>query len=292
MPFPFLGEDLELNETTRRTAPGSFVRLPEGMTHYELAGPPDALPVVLVHGFSVPYFIFDPTFEFLVSAGFRVLRYDLFGRGWSDRPALPNDIGLFIRQLHNLLAGLEITRPVVAAGLSMGGPISAAFTVQYPGSVAANILIDPAGTHPIELGALELASLPVVGEVVLGLFGGERLVKNIASDFFDRSLVEYFQERYRVQMHYSGFRRSILSTLRNRMLGDFSGVYKELGRLAKPALLVWGREDRTVPFAHAADLVRLLPGSELRVIEASGHLPHCEKPDEVNPILREFLEDV
>ena len=98
--FPYLGETEELNEATRASAPGSFVQLSDGCTHYELgnsllpAGAPFGdnkgkgvrAPVVLVHGFSVPYFIWDPTFEFLTKSGFRVLRYDLFGRGYSDRP--------------------------------------------------------------------------------------------------------------------------------------------------------------------------------------------------------------
>ena len=84
--FPYLGETEELNDTVRANTPGSFVLLSDGYTHYELGGDENGEPVVLVHGFSVPYFIWDPTFDFLTKSGFRVLRYDLFGRGYSDRP--------------------------------------------------------------------------------------------------------------------------------------------------------------------------------------------------------------
>lgn len=292
MSLHYPGEDLELNETTRADAPGSFVRLPEGVTHYELGGATQGRVVVLVHGFSVPYYIYDPTFEFLAASGFRTLRYDLFGRGWSDRPNLPNDMGLFVRQLHDLLEALDLKMPVTLAGLSMGGPITAAFTVHHPELVKANILIDPAGTHPIKLGVLGLAKIPLLGELALGVFGRERLVKNIASDFFDRSQVEQFQERYRTQMKFTGFRRSILSTLRNGMLGGFQETYRSLGRTGKPALLIWGREDETVPFAHSANLLRLIPQAQFHAIEGSGHIPHYEKPGEVNALIRGFLEDV
>ena len=84
-------EALTLDGTARQSLEvmaygGSYVSLGAGVTHFELAGPPDAQTVVLVHGFSVPYYIWDPTFDALAAAGFRVLRYDLFGRGWSDRP--------------------------------------------------------------------------------------------------------------------------------------------------------------------------------------------------------------
>ena len=85
MSFSFRDETRELNELTRKEASGSFVQLTSGVTHYELSNPEVNETVVLVHGFSVPYFIYDPTFAFLTQAGLRVLRYDLFGRGFSDR---------------------------------------------------------------------------------------------------------------------------------------------------------------------------------------------------------------
>ncbi|HEY5901979.1 MAG TPA: alpha/beta hydrolase [Anaerolineales bacterium] len=290
MPFPYLDEIQQLDEKTRSAADGSFIMLPAGTVHYELAGPTEAPVVVLVHGFSVPYFIFDPTFEFLVSAGYRVLRYDLFGRGWSDRPRLANNIHLFVDQLCDLLDTLKIRSPITLTGLSMGGPITAAFTVQHPQRVSRNVFIDPSGVHKLSLGGLSVGLVPGVGELVLGLFGSERLVKNIASDFFDPALVEHFQARYRPQMRFAGFKRSILSTLRSGMLGDFSGVYQALSRLQKPTLIFWGREDTTVPFPHSADLAGILPLAELRVIEGCGHIPHYEKPEQFNPALLSFLQ--
>ena len=84
-----------------------------------------------MHGFSVPYFIWDPTFKFLTKSGFRVLRYDLFGRGYSDRPKLRYDIDLFCKQLRELLDTLGFEQ-INLMGLSMGGPITATFTARYP----------------------------------------------------------------------------------------------------------------------------------------------------------------
>ena len=55
----------ELNDEVRSHTDGSFIQLSQGYTHYELGGNPVNEPVVLVHGFSVPYFIYDPTFQFL-----------------------------------------------------------------------------------------------------------------------------------------------------------------------------------------------------------------------------------
>ena len=291
MPFPYLHETKELNEETRKEATsGAFVRLPDGVTHYELNGTRNTQQVVLIHGFSVPYFIFDPTFEFLAKSGFRVLRYDLFGRGLSDRPRVRYDIHLFVRQLKDLLDALNIVEQVHLVGLSMGGPISAAFVDQYPERIKSHILIDPAGAKPIALSPiLSLAKIPGLAELAFGLAGDESLLKGIASDFYDPALVEHFIDRYHPQMKIKGFKRAILSSLRNGMLDSFYEVYQRVGKLKKPTLLFWGREDTTVPFAHSELIRAAIPHAEFHIIENVGHIPHYEKPEEVNPILSEFI---
>src|SRR5947208_9877805 len=64
---------LDLDDAARKSAPGQFVRLSDGYTHYELAGPQDAPLVVLAPGATVPYYIWAPTFSALVQSGFRLL---------------------------------------------------------------------------------------------------------------------------------------------------------------------------------------------------------------------------
>jgi pimeloyl-ACP methyl ester carboxylesterase len=290
MSFPYLDETRELNDVIRKHADGSFIELGDGVTHYELSGGPGEIPVVLVHGFSVPYFIYDNTFDFLTASSFQVLRYDLYGRGFSDRPQTKYDIHLFTRQLLHLLDALHMDT-VHLIGLSMGGPITTAFIQQHPDRVEKHILIDPAGTRPIGLpGLLEGIKLPGVGELVLGLLGSTTMVKRIASDLFDPGLVDQFQARYAVQMQYKGFKRAILSTLRSRMLDSFLDIYEHVGKLQKPTLMFWGRNDTTVPFRHSALLLKALPHAEFHAIEDCGHIPHFERPEKVNPILLEFLQ--
>ena len=291
MSFSYRDETKELNDLTRKEASGSFIQLSDGFTHFELSNPKAENFVVLVHGFSVPYFIYDPTFVFLTQSGFRVVRYDLFGRGFSDRPETRYNIHLFIRQLGDLLDALQFTRPVTLVGLSTGGPITAAFTALHPERVTKLVLIDPVGAKPLPISpVLEVAALPIVGETIIGLLGSEGMVKNIASDFFDRTFVEQFQSRYIVQLHYKGFKRAILSTIRNHMLDSFIDYYQRVGKMDKPVLLFWGRDDTTVPFNHSDKLRKAIPNLEFHAIENCGHIPHYEKPEEVNPILLRFLK--
>jgi pimeloyl-ACP methyl ester carboxylesterase len=287
MAFPYLNETNEIDETVRGQADGSFVTLTDGITHYELGGPENGQPVVLVHGFSTPYFIFDTTFEFLVNSGFRVLRYDLFGRGYSDRPRVDYNIHLFVRQLKDLLDALGL-KQVNLIGLSMGGPITTSFVSKYPEYVGRHVLIDPAGAKRVaHLWILKALKLPVVGELALGLAGNGRM--DIASDMFDPKLVEHFQAQYKIQMQYKGFKYALLSTLRNGMLESFYETYACVGTLQKPTLLFWGINDATVPFEYSKLILKAMPHAELHAIENCGHIPHYERPEVVNPILLEFL---
>ena len=288
--FPFRTESKELNDESRRLTGGSFVSLSDGVTHYELSNITRDQTVVFVHGFSVPYFIFDPTFHFLTQNGFRALRYDLFGRGFSDRRHTHYNMELFVKQLADLLDALRLTRPVNLIGLSMGGPVAAAFSARYPERVRSLTLIDPAGARSLaETRMLRLVKLPFVAEAVFGVVGGEFLVNNMARDFFDPNLVEQFKARYRLQMQFRGFLRAILSSIRSGMLESFLDVYRQVGRTGLPILLFWGRNDTTVPMGHADVLCAAMPDAEFHVIEDCGHIPHYERPNEVNPLLLAFL---
>ena len=284
------GESKKLNETTRKEASGLFIPLPNGITHYELANPEQKETIVLVHGFSTPYFIFDPLFEFLSNSGFRVLRYDLFGRGYSDRPDTRYNIDLFVDQLSDLLDGFRFTSPINLVGLSMGGPITATFFTGHPERVKSLTLIDPAGARAVSPSPMmKVIKMPFVAEAVLGLVGSGFFVKSAAKDFFDPKLVDKFIDQFKVQLEFKGYRRAILSTIRNGMLNSFIETYKKLGTMEVSVALFWGRDDKTVPFEYSKDLRAAIPQAELHAIDGAGHIPHYEQPDIFNPILLDFL---
>ena len=288
--FLFLGEPRSLDAAARASLPGSFAALPEGVVHYELAGPDDGQAVVLIHGFSTPYFIWDATFAALVSAGFLVLRYDLFGRGYSDRPDTAYTMDLFLRQLLGLLDAFGIRQPVDLVGLSMGGAIAVAFTARHPQRVRRMCLLDPAGL-PLKMPPLaRLIRAPLLGELIFGVFGGRFLLANQAGDFF-RAPADFaaFQARYALQMPYRGFRRALLSTVRGDAISDRAAEFAAVGRQPRPKLLIMGENDRTVPFETHVRIQDLMPGIEFHAIPLAGHLPHYEWPEVVNPLLVQFL---
>ncbi|MBN2389673.1 MAG: alpha/beta hydrolase [Anaerolineae bacterium] len=287
--FRFRGELLLLDETARAAAPGQFVKLTDGFTHYELAGPSDGTAVVLIHGFSVPLFLWDPTFAGLVDAGFHVLRYDLFGRGYSDRPDTIYNQALYDRQLRELLNALGFTGPVNLVGLSMGGAIAVGFTAQHPERVRRLALIDPAGMPMKASPGANLVQVPWLGEWIFDRFAERLLVAGLAKDFYVRDKLEEFEARYRVQMQYRGFKRALLSTYRYGPITTMADAYRKVGQQTCPVLLIWGRNDKTVPFPISEKVRAAIPRAEFHPIDGTGHIPHYEKPEIVNPLLTTFF---
>jgi pimeloyl-ACP methyl ester carboxylesterase len=279
-------EALIMDEAARRQASGSFVKLPDGVTHYQIGGPSSGLPVLLVPGFSTPYNVWDPTYGALIYAGFRVLRYELFGRGFSDRPDARYDADFYDRQIVELLNALGIAQ-VDIAGLSMGGPIAVTFANRHPERVRRVLLFDPGFWTGISLPyGLQL---PLLRTYNMAVAVAPNLPDSQWKDFLHPERYPHYLDPYLDQMRYRGFRRAILETLRNYLTEDVTGEFKRLGKSGKPVLLIWGKSDQDVPIEMSADVRKAIPQAEFHAIEDAAHIPHFEHPEIVNPIVEEFL---
>lgn len=289
--FRFRGEIHEINDQSRAGAPGIFIELSLGQTHYESSGIAAARSVVLVPGFSIPYYIWDPTFDALADAGFHVVRYDLFGRGYSDRPDAIYDHDLFVQQLYELIEGLNLSRPIDLVGLSMGGPISLAFWRRYPSWIGKICFIGPAG-FPMKGSTFgRLINIPLLGEWILSFCGDKILLSELTKDFANPVNFPAFVEKAKIQMTFSGYKRAILSTLRNGVLSNQSEAYANLGRNEVPTLLIWGRQDNLIPFKNSEKFLQAIPHAQFYPIDHAGHIPHYENPKVVNPIIVDFLSE-
>ncbi len=287
------GEHLVLDARVRESLPGQTAWLTDGVTYYQVAGREAGISVIFIHGFSVPNFIWDRNFDALAAAGFRVVRYDLFGRGYSDRPRVAYDKAFFVRQLADLMDELKIGQADLVS-LSMGGPIAAEFAYRFPRRVRKLVFIDPAG-FDLELPfAIKLLNVPIAGEILLGLLGllgTKTLLETMLNDFYSptQEARDYFIPRYREQMEYHGFKRAILSSLRVGMLEEDLQLFRRLGTSGNQVMLIWGKGDRTVPFKHNETFRRLVPQTEFHAVDEAGHIPQFEKPEVVNPLLIRFL---
>ncbi|MGB7219585.1 MAG: alpha/beta fold hydrolase [Vicinamibacterales bacterium] len=283
-------ERLDLDEAARQKAPGKFVRLTDGYTHYEIEGPETGRIVVLAAGFSVPYYIWDPTFTALTRAGFRVVRYDYYGRGYSDRPDASYTQDFYIRQLTELLGALKITGPMDLVGLSFGGSVVTTFADRYPDRVRSLVYIDPSFRSPGALPAL--ANLPLAWNYFTAVFDERWWADAQPRDFLEPGRFPDWADRYRVQVQYRGFRRARLSELVSNASVDQRDEIARVGEHPRPVFVIWGKQDPSVPFEFSTSLLELMPQGRLLAVESSGHLPQIEQPAVVNPALIDFLREV
>ena len=63
-------------------------------------------------------------------------------------------------------------------------------------------------------------------------------------------------------------------------------VMDRVRTIAVPTLIIVGSNDRMTPPKYATFLNEAITGSELVVVDRSGHLPHLEKPNIVNDAIR------
>ena len=62
-------------------------------------------------------------------------------------------------------------------------------------------------------------------------------------------------------------------------------LYKWLHRITVPTQVIWGTNDPVFPLPYGEALADFILGARLSVIDACGHLPQIEKPDELKALI-------
>ena len=276
-----------LDETARTKAPGSFASLSDGQLHYVWDGPEDGPVIVLVHGFSTPHFIYQQNVEALTQAGFRTLRFDHFGRGWSDRPRTRYDVDFYDRAINELLSEVGVTEPFGLAGLSMGGPIVAEYAARYPERVNKLVLLVPAGldTAGADGASAALMNTPLIGDWIWRMFGKGILLGDRQYDETNRAPEDRLQGDVTEQFEYRGYLQALLSTLRHMPMTGRENTFARLAATNVPVLAIYGEADETVLVSSAEKLRALIPEADIRIVEGGEHGLNYQMHDLVNPWL-------
>jgi len=278
-----------LDAPTREALGGTYITLPGGVTHYELSGPAGGPVVVLIHGGTIPFFTWDAQMPALREAGFRILRYDHFGRGYSDRPEVSYDRAFYRKHLESLLGALGIEGPVNLVGVSFGGAIAATFVEARPERVAKLVLIAPVVDYAEGKALFGLAKVPFLSEWYARVFSVRATVAR-ANGFFQESGADpSYAARFDEQTRFEGYEQALLSMSRTDALTSYHDTYGALGD--QPTLLLWGSEDAEIPREHMEFLQENLPKVSLVEIEGAGHGVTIQRKEELNRRLVEFLSE-
>jgi pimeloyl-ACP methyl ester carboxylesterase len=263
---------------------------------YLEAGPPDAPPVLLLHGLGATNASMLPLVPDLAH-DHRVIAPDFPGFGASEAPRWryrASDLATWLREFQRAVGS-----PTAAlVGNSLGGRVAIEAGLSNPETVERLVLLCPSPAFRRGRQFVPLVRLLPPGAVIARLPLPHRAIVMGVRSFFaqpDRLPRAWYDsaadEHLRVMKDYR-HRRAFYSAMREIYLeppyGD-DGFWERLPLLDRPAMFVWGDRDWLVPASFEQHVTRALPHSESVVLTDCGHVPQFEHPDETAELVRHFL---
>jgi non-heme chloroperoxidase len=252
-------------------------------------------PVVLIHGYPLNSDSWERQEPELLSAGYRVIRYDRRGFGKSSRPTVGYDYDTFTADLKTLLEHLQL-EDVVLVGFSMGtGEVTHYLGRHGSARVRRAVLF---GAIPPFVLKTDDNPEGVDGQVFEGIKAA--IVKDryaYFEDFFanfyntdklapGRISEQALQASFNVAAGASPFASYACV---DTWLTDFRA---DLPNIDVPVLVMHGTEDRILPFESTAKrLPDLVANLKLIPVEGGPHNIGWTHPEEVNKALLEFLAE-
>ena len=283
--YEYVIKDEDFRTEVLKTNPGNYIELENGFTYYEEANEESNLgTVVLVHGFSVPSYILETTFNSIQNKGFRVIMMDLFGRGFSDNPDLPQTDELRANQVIELLDKRNIKYSSLV-GLSNGGRIISKIAYLKPEIVNELFYIASSGFYEYPDTNDRDVALDEINDLIKSY---PEMAMGQKNDFFNPGQYPDWSDKYKELQKHKGFARALISTTKNLVTLDY--VHNKIDSLNIPVYTFWGEFDTVVVYDEFKDrLNRVLPNRMEFFVSNSGHLPHMENQDEFESIFFKYL---
>ncbi|WP_212523800.1 alpha/beta hydrolase [Actibacterium sp. MT2.3-13A] len=282
-----------MDASAREGAPGQFATLSQGVTHYRWDGPARGPVAVCVHGLASASYVWEAVVRALTMMGFRVLRYDLYGRGLSDRPAGRQDAEFFLRQLRDLLEDQGLAGDLTLLGYSMGGGIATCFAADEPHRVDRLILLAPAGLgHDPALLHRLARSVPLFGDWLMQVLGGWQIRRDARRAGRLPVAVEGIARMQMNEVRFRGFLPAVLSSLRYMLAADLSSQHRVIAEAGIPVLAVWGDADPAIPLSGLGRLSEINRAARQVQVKGATHALPYTHPREIHAAIQEFLRAV
>jgi abhydrolase domain-containing protein 6 len=258
------------------------------VVYFDSGGPGE--PIVFVHGLGCNLTHFEHIAPPLVEKGYRTLGLDLPGFGISGKPHRMYTVRYLSSALMRLLEHTGVPS-VTLCGHSLGGLVCADAALARRQSVRRLVLISSAGLFRVPLPMQWLARTIMRPGLLAELLerNATRLVDRLFAGSNERT--ERFKEQSlsRPGEEYVRDLGRVVASLK----GDLTSYHLEdhVKRFSMPTLVIWGGQDRLLPFGAVPSWSRRLPDGQLEVIEQCGHMPMIERPAEVVARLLRFLAE-
>ncbi|MBI1323241.1 alpha/beta fold hydrolase [bacterium] len=250
--------------------------------------------ILLLHGFGSSTYTWRKNLDALGRIG-RVTAIDIKGFGLTEKPKDGQySEAAYARHVLAAMDALGIRKPVIV-GNSMGGAIAARVALEHPERCSGLILVDavrPFTRIDFEAGGVDTTKFKgrnsiLAVALVRSLLTRDRLRGMLESVYEGREPVtDEMVDAYFVPTTIEGAPEALLA-----MMNPPPETAKPipLTELKCPVTVLWGGKDNVIPLAAGEALARDIPGAELVIWAAAGHMPHEDEPDKFHDLLRQFM---
>jgi pimeloyl-ACP methyl ester carboxylesterase len=248
-----------------------YAQLSGGNTHYRIDGV--GKPIILVHGATVGMWAFEPIVPFLNKAGYRTIRYDLYGHGLSDRPNNKYDINFYQKQLHEFVEYLKLEEECSWLGHSMGAAILAA--TLSSGSIKHKsfknvVLVAPLLDYVSRINIRGLLKSPAFGPILM-----KTVVKPVILRRRRARLKSIGKEdllkSYEEQIAMPGYWEAMHSVMIDGALGNNAMHYQSLNSRNTECSILWGTADKVIRTDDIETIRSYLSGHSYIELADMGH---------------------
>ncbi|MEM8779187.1 MAG: alpha/beta fold hydrolase [Cyanobacteria bacterium P01_G01_bin.49] len=259
-------------------------------------------PLILLHGFGAAIEHWRHNIPILAE-DYQVYALDLLGFGGSNKAATNYSVYLWVEQIHDFWQTF-IGQPVVLVGNSIGSLVCLTAATKYPEMVAGIAMLSLPDVsirqemiskffRPVVNTIESLFTPPLLLKGLFNIIRRPQVIRPwIGIAYSDKSAItDELVDIITIPPQDKGAARAFCLLFEGVRKPAFAPAAKVvLPSLKIPILLVWGRQDRMVPFSLAAQFAQLNPKITLVELDKVGHCPHDECPDQFNGILLNWLK--
>ncbi len=251
---------------------------------YELYGPQDGPPIVLVHGILLNTHCNRDIAAWLSAEGYRVVLLDLLGHGRSDKPlkAAEHRVDFYAEQVLGLMDHLGLERAILG-GLSLGAVTMLTVACIAPHRVQALMLEMPVAETGVPAAAIFLIPLMLTVHYARPAWRLlSRVMKRIPETPYPLLNSAVIAGRAEPE--------EIRAVLHGVLIGPIIPSQRRRRHIQQPVLVIGHAGDPMHALADARAMRRHMPNAE--VLVARSLIELRTRPERLRPAILEFLERV
>ena len=212
-------ENIDINEF-RLNSGYEEVKLSDGITSYKDIGDKNNKVIILVHGATFGSLAYEEYVNVFVENNYRVITYDQYGRGYSDRIHSNVSIELMEKQLKELIEHCEV-EDVILYGISFGASVVDKYASNNPDNISFIGYQVPL-INSANIPLLAILKIPLYGDLLIRGFLVPSVLKRIEEyeDLMSKELLDHYIKQFEVKGTENFFKKFFLGSAMSNRLKD------------------------------------------------------------------------